>query len=438
MERYKRILSISLPIIAGMMSQNILNLVDIAMVGRIGSKAIAAVGLGGVSCFLFMAFVMGFSSSVQSMAARRKGEGNENVMAVPLNGGLLLAVITGIPITIITFILTPYLFPYLNHDAEVVRLGIPYLQARLLSITVVGLNFSFRGYWNGIDRSKCYMSTLVLTNVLNIFFNWIFIFGHLGVPAYGSTGAGIASTLAIVCGTVIYFIMGYKWAKPNGFLQYKPDMESIRTLIRLALPTGTQQTFYAGGLVMLCWIIGLVSTTALAAYNIIVMLLLVGILPGIGLGVSSTSLVSQALGREDPDDAERWGWQITGVAVVLLLLIGLPMVVIPTQLLSLFSDDMDVIAVGKVPLQLTCLILGVEAIIIVCINSLLGAGDSARVMRISILMMWGLYIPLAYIAGPVLGAGLTGIWIIQLIYKIIASIVFAFMWKRRKWEGIKI
>ena len=180
MDRLKKILAISLPIMAGMMSQNVLNLVDIAMVGRLGPTHIAAVGLGGLCSFLMGAYVIGFAAAVQTMSARRLGEGRPETTAFPLNGGLMLAAAVGIPATIILIIITPRIYPFINHDAEVISLGIPYLKARLIATVAMGMNFSFSGFWNGTNRSHRYMSVLIATNVLNIFFNWVFIFGHLG------------------------------------------------------------------------------------------------------------------------------------------------------------------------------------------------------------------------------------------------------------------
>lgn len=236
----------------------------------------------------------------------------------------------------------------------------------------------------------------------------------------------------------MYFVMGLIMARDNGFLKKIPDKEMFRTLIRLAFPTAIQHTFFAGGILVVLWIIGLIGTMELAASQIITMLMLVGILPGVGMGLSATSLVSQALGKDDPDDAERWGWEITGMTVTILLLIGIPMVLFPLGMLKLFTTAPEVHAVGKVPLQMTGAILGIEAIMIVCSKALIGAGDNTRVMFTAIALQWGIYLPLAYLAGPIMGMGLTGVWMAQLIYKIIGGVVYALMWRNRKWAGIKI
>ena len=103
--RYRNILSLALPIIGGMTSQSVLNLVDTAMVGQLGDTALAAVGVASFVNFMLIAFVTGLSASVQAMVSRRKGEGNQARLAVPLNGGLLLAVIISIPCTLVFYLL---------------------------------------------------------------------------------------------------------------------------------------------------------------------------------------------------------------------------------------------------------------------------------------------------------------------------------------------
>ncbi len=141
-ERRRAIWVIALPIMGGMMSQNVLNLVDIGMVGRLGDAALAATGLGSFANYLSIAFIIGLSAGVQALAARRLGEGREEETAVPLNGGLLLSLLLGLPLCAALFLGTPWAFQYLTEDPAVAELGAPYLQVRLLSMVAVGMNFS--------------------------------------------------------------------------------------------------------------------------------------------------------------------------------------------------------------------------------------------------------------------------------------------------------
>jgi putative MATE family efflux protein len=181
-----------------MLSQNVLNLVDTAMVGTLGDAALAGVGLGGFANFLFSAFILGISAGVQAMAARRVGEGRLSETAIPLNGGLLIALVIAVPWSALLITLAWEYFPVLTNDAAVVEQGVPYLRARLFAMFAMGMNFAFRGYWNAVDKSILYMRTLISMHVVNIFLNWVLIFGNLGAPELGAQGAGVASAIATI------------------------------------------------------------------------------------------------------------------------------------------------------------------------------------------------------------------------------------------------
>ncbi len=190
-QRLNRVLGLSVPIIGAMISQNVLNLVDTAMVGTLGNAALAAVGLGGFALFMFQALILGISTGVQATSSRRKGEGQHDKTAVPLNAALLIVLIAGPVLSAFWYYLTPYVYPHLNSDPDVIRQGVPYLQIRILAIMFVGMNYSFRGYWNAVDHARLYMGTLVIMHSLNILLNYILIFGHFGTPAMGAKGAGL-------------------------------------------------------------------------------------------------------------------------------------------------------------------------------------------------------------------------------------------------------
>jgi multidrug resistance protein, MATE family len=437
-ERRRRILTLALPIIGGMASQNVLNLVDTAMVGLLGAPELAAVGMGSFANFMATAFIMGLSAGVQAIAARRLGEGREGETAVPLNGGLLLAVLIAVPWSLLLIIFADRLFPLLVQDPQVVDLGIPYLRARLVAMVALGMNFSFRGYWNGVNMSKVYMRTLIVMHLSNIFFNWVLIFGRCGLPAYGSTGAGMGSAIATFLGLAMYIGQAFVLARGSGFLRGFPDRQTLASMLRLSVPTGIQQTFFASGMTALFWIIGRIGTPELAASNVLVQLLLVAILPGIGFGMASASLVGQALGRADVADARRWAWDVGKLAMVLVGLLALVGLLFPSFMLGFFLHDPETLKLARVPLQIVAATMWWDTLGLVLMNSLLGAGDNRRVMAISVLLQWGLFLPVAYLVGPVLGLGLVGVWGAQAGYRALQTTAFAMMWHRGSWANIKL
>ncbi len=436
--RRRRIFVLALPIIGGMLSQNVLNLVDTAMVGTLGDEALAGVGLGGFANFLFSAFVLGLSPGVQAMAARRVGEGRMDETAIPLNGGLLMALVLAVPWSAVLIAMAPQYFPVLTGDEAVVEQGVPYLRARLFAMFAMGMNFAFRGYWNAVDKSILYMRTLISMHVLNIFLNWVLIFGNLGAPALGATGAGVASAIATVFGTASYFLLGRTYARDAGFLRGLPDRATMSTMLRLAAPAGLQQFLFAAGMTVFMMLVARMGTPELAASKVIIDLILVGILPGIGFGLAAASLAGQALGRGDPDDAMQWGWDVTKIAIFVVAALSLPAVLFPEAILGVFIHQPDTLAIAKTPLRLVCGLLFIDIVGMVLMNALMGAGDTKRVMFVSTGFQWLLFLPAVYVIGPVMGLGLVAVFAAQVVYRTLQAVTFASMWKRGRWQTIDL
>ena len=437
-DRLQRILGLSLPIIGGMMSQNLLNIVDTAMVGFLGDAALAAVGLGGFVVFACQALILGISTGVQTIAARKKGEGRPDRSARILNSALLLVLVIAPLFSILVISLVETVYPYLNNDPEVIAQGVPYLQYRLMAIIFVGMNFAFRGYWNAMDMSRIYMTTLMLMHASNIILNYALIFGNFGAPELGAAGAGLGTAISVAIGTAIYLFLGIRHVGKNGFLKGLASKKEFSSLIRISLPSGIQQLFFASGLVAMFWIIGKIGTPELAAANVLTTVLLFAILPGLALGIACTTLVSQALGRQDVDDAYRWGFDVAKVTMALLTVLGLPLWLVPDLVSSIFIHDATTRELARWPMRIVGLTMPIEAISFAFMYALLGAGDARRVMVVSVSAQWLFFIPLAFLLGPTLGLGLLAIWIVQGCSRSIQAIIFFWSWRRRGWQHIEV
>ena len=436
--RLNRIMILALPIIGGMASQNLLNIVDTAMVGYLGDPALAAVGLGGFVVFMCSALILGVSTGVQSLAARKKGEGRVDRAAKILNSALLTVLLAAPLLSIVLIYSVDSFFPYLNEDPDVIREGVPYLQIRLAAIVFVGMNFAFRGYWNALDLSRLYMMTLIIMHACNIVLNYVLIFGHFGAPAMGVAGAGLASAMSLAVGTATYFYLGFRHARGDGFLRGLATRDEVRSLVKVSLPAGTQQLFFAAGFVALFWIIGKIGTPELAAANVLITVTLFAILPGLGLGIACTTLVGQALGAKDPEDAYRWGWDVAKVTVVLLTVLGLPMWLVPDLISSIFIHDEATRELARWPMRLVGLSMPLEALGFAFMHGMLGAGDAKRVMLVSIGVQWFLLLPLAWLFGSHLGYGLLAVWILQSVSRALQAGLFLTMWQGRKWQAIRL
>jgi putative MATE family efflux protein len=437
-ERRNRIIGLALPIIGGMVSQNLLNIVDTAMVGFLGDAALAAVGLGGFVVFMCQAMILGISTGVQSTAARKKGEGRPDRAAALLNVALLVVLIIAPILSFILIKLAGPVFPYLNTDPAVIEKGVPYLEWRLGAIVFVGMNFAFRGYWNALDLSRLYMMTLILMHACNIVLNYVLIFGNFGAPELGVTGAGMASAISMGIGTLIYFFLGFRHVRKDGFLRSVATKPETASLIRISIPSGIQQLFFSAGLVAMFWIIGKIGTPELAAANVLITVLLFAILPGLALGIACTTLVGQALGRGEPEDAYQWAWDVARVTVVFLTILGLPMWLVPDLVSSIFIHEASTREIARWPMRLVGLTMPIEAVGFAFMHGLLGAGDAKSVMFVSIGTQWLLFLPLAYLFGPVLGFGLFAVWLLQGGSRALQSILFLSLWHARKWQHIDV
>ncbi len=436
--RRRAVWALALPIMGGMMSQNVLNLVDIAMVGHLGDAALAATGIGGFANYLAIAFIIGLSAGVQALAARRLGEGRTTETAVPLNGGLLLALLLGLPTCAVLYFATPWAYQWLTQDPTVAELGAPYLQVRLLAMVAVGMNFSFRGYWSAVHLTGIYLRTLLIMHAVNIFLNWVLIFGNLGAPALGVYGAGLATTLSLYLGTALYFYFAWRRARDHGFLGRTPTRSTLWQQFRLSLPASLQQFFFAAGLVALVWIVGRIGTAEVAAVNVLMTFHITAILPAFGVALACTTLVGNALGRRDVDDAARWGWDCAALTLVYGLCLSVLLVAFAEPLLAFFLQNPETRDLAYWPMIIWALLISFDCAGMVLMNGLIGAGDTRRVLVISLVAQWGFFLPVAFVVGPLLGFGLLGVWIVNGLYRAGQALELARQWAGRRWADIEI
>lgn len=436
--RRRRILRLATPIIAAMLTQSLINLIDAALVGSLGEVPLAGVGIGGYAMFLVTALVFGLSSGVQSQTARRHGEEAWQVRARPLNAGLAIALCVSLPLTLLCLWQAPRLMALINPDAAVNAVAVEYFRWRVLSLAAVAMIFCFRGYWNGIEQSGFYLRIMLAMHVVNVAASVCLIFGYLGLPAMGAAGAGAGTTLSLYVGLLLWALLSLRHAVPSGFLAGVPRRPALLTTLRLATPHSFQQLWFAAGYAVLFWILGRIDTASVAVGHVLVNLSLLLILPGVGLGMAAMSLVGQSLGRQAHGDAHRWGWDVVRLAWLCLAALALPMALFPEQILGVFLRDPELIALARLPLQLTAVMIVLDGAALVLAQALLGAGASRTVMTTTLSLQWLVFLPLAWWVGVVMEQGLLGIWWVQLGYRCLNSLWFATIWQRRQWLRLEI
>ncbi len=431
-------MALALPIVGGMMSQNLLGLVDTFMIGSLGDSALAGVAIGSFASTVALALLAGIGVGVQATAARHLGAGRKHDTATSLNAGLLMAFVVGGLLSAVLLTAAPTIIRAPATAPSVVEQALPYWQLRVLALVGAGMNVAFRGYWNGVSLSRLYFRVLLLVVVSNSLLNYVLIFGALGIPAMGTAGAGLASTLATYLGTACYFGLALKHARGAGFLSRRPTLPALRRLTKLALPASAQQLLLGGGILAFFALVERTGTANLAATAVLLNLLLVGILPSLGFGMAAASLVGQALGQESRSGAMRWGWSVARIAVVVVSAIALPALLLPDVVLGTFLSDPDTRALAVTPLRLIALSLPLDALGIVMMHSLMGAGATRTTFAVSSSLQWLVGLPLTFVLGPLLGIGLLGVWGGFMGARVLQAAALTGAWRRGAWAGVEV
>lgn len=439
--RARRIAVLAAPIVGGMISQNALQLVDAAMVGALGTTALAGVGLAAFPFFVSFALLLGLAPAVQALAARRLGEGQVERAGEGLHHALLVGLVVAVPAMLLLGGLAPAFFRWMHDDPAVRAHAVPYFQVRTAAIAAIAVEQAFRGFWNGVQRPSVHFVSMLVVHVLNIVLSYGLIFGVAGLPELGSTGAGVGSAVATWVGVGVQLAFGLSVGRGFGFLRawVAPTRAALAPLLKVFLPAGLQELLFALGLTAFFWIIGRLGTAEVAAGMVIIQVTMVAVLPGAGLGHAAASLVGEALGRGDPDDARRWGWDVVLLGVASMAVLGLPMLLLPDAILRVFLyDDLETIALARVPLQLVGATVGLDAVGLVLMNGLLGAGDARSVAAVVVVFQVLLFLPAAWIVGPLLGFGLLGIALAQVGQRLGQALAFVVIWQRGRWTTVEL
>ncbi len=423
--RQKEVWHLAAPIILALSSQNVMNLVDTAMVGTLGKTALAGVGFAGMMLWAVVAVFQGLSPAVQAQTARRLGEGFRDRLHEAIANSIYLAVGFGLPYTVAFFYLAEPLFGFFNDDAGVVQVGSEYFKIRALSLIFMGINFSFRGYFNGIKKPNLYMQTLLMMHPLNIVLNYLLIFGVAGLPRLESNGAALGTLIATLLGTGNYIRLFWKHREPKADLSPRAvSLPHMRSLLAQAIPNCSQSFSLALGFLLYFVIAGKISTDALAATSVLIRLALLCTLIGLGFGIATLTLVGHAVGEGKPNEAKRWVYTALVLTCWTLTLVGSCFALFPTFFLSWFVQETEVIQIAWVPMIMMGLSQSYDAAAIVLMHAHLGGGSARRVLIISFVNQWLLFLPISWAAVTWGGFDLTGLWTCMIAYRFLLFLSF--------------
>ena len=440
--RSRELLLLAGPIVLGMSSQIVLNLVDTAMVGRIGHQAQAAAGLGGFAFWMIANLLLGVGTGVQTMCSRRHGEGRPEAAGTVLDVSLVFCFLIALPAGWLLAQGAGLVFGAATSDPVIESEGTGYLAIRMMGLGAVVANYCYRGFYNGIGRPMIYMSSLALIQVVNIFLNWVFIFGNLGARPMGVDGAALASVLAAVFGVVFYSIITVVFSEVRTVFRPLRFRNLVAAgpgrLFQLSWPESVR-----GVLVMLGFFVflelheGLGSREA-AAGAILVNLASAGYLLALGFGLACATMVGRHLGKGDPEEARRMVWLGVRMATASLVIPAALLAVLTAPILGLFTLDQLVVETAIPALRLFALAALIDALPIVLVYSLLGAGATRWVAGAQIVQQFVVMLPLAWFLAYPLDLGVLGLWLGLVVSRGLLALVAVPKFQGRSWETIEV
>ncbi len=429
---YATLLSLAWPIIVSRSTQVVIGLADAVMVARLGESALAATTAGALNAFSLLILPMGIVFIVSSFASQLFGRGDLPGARRYGFYGLAVAAATQV-VALATIPAIPAALGWLAYADDVRRLMTDYLAWRLLSGgAAVGIE-ALGAYYGGLGRTRLPMVANVAAMVLNVAGNWVFIFGHLGVPALGVTGAAIASSLATWL-AFLGFAAFFAWeGAQTSLLLPRLHARELWRMLRFGLPSGLNWffEFFAFNFFINVVVAGL-GTTALAALMAVIQIGSAAFMPAFGLASAGAILVGQSIGADRKDDVPRTVWMTFLVAGGWQVVVGAIYLTMPGLLMLPFLEDgggVELLEVGRRMLMMSAAWLLFDAAAGTLAEALRAAGDTAFTLWARLAIAWLIFVPGSYVTVRLLGAGdvVAVLWVVLYLW-LLAGILAARFW----------
>jgi putative MATE family efflux protein len=412
----REIWALSWPVMFSQVLLNAVSLIDIAMVGRLGSDAVAAVGYATQFFFLSQSVLFAVGFACVALMARAIGGGDPVRARLAFAASLAVAGVAAVVLVAIMLAAPGPMLQLLGARPHVVAAAVPYLSLVIVSSAPLALSMTIESALRADRDTRTPMLVAAIVTAVKLALNGLLIFGGMGLPRLELVGAGIATLVSQFLGLALFLVVLAR-AAPHSPLALRPsDFAGSRPMIpevvRIALPSVGERL--ANNLALLAYfrILSGFGTLAIAAYTVGVRLLSFSWIPGVALGTSASTLVGQALGAGDARGAERAGWRATRLSILVAVVLGVPSALLREPLARLFTDDPGLVA--ELSPFLLCLALVQPALQahFALGGAHRGAGDTWTPFVSAAVSNWLLRVPLAALFAYVLDADVIWIWVV--------------------------
>lgn len=436
----RAIVLLAVPMVLEMVMESVFAVVDIFFVSRLGSPAVAAVGVTESILSLVYTAAMGLSIGATAIVARRMGEGDEPAAGESAVQVLLLGLAISVAIAIPGVLGAARLLRVMGADDQVVAVGTGYMAVMLGGNACVLVLFLLNAAFRGAGDAAIAMRLLWLANGINIVLDPLLIFGIGPFPELGVTGAAIATTIGRGTAVVVQLYVLF-----NGVGRLKASLRSLAirpAVMARALKlsgTGTLQVFIGTaswiGLVRLLATFG---ASALAGYTIAIRIVIFALMPAWGLSNAAATMVGQALGARDPERAERAVWIAGLMNFVFLGVVGLVFTLLAGPIVALFGADAEAAVYATRCLRIVSLGFVFYAYGMVLQQSFNGAGDAWTPTWLNVLCFWLWEIPLAFVLAKTFAFGPDGVFIAITVAFSTMTVLSAVLFRRGKWKVVQV
>lgn len=436
----KAIFLLAVPMILELVMESAFSIADIYFVGKLGSSAVATVGLTETYLFLIYAVAMGFSMAITAIISRRIGEKNKEEASVAAVQAIALSVLISLPFTLGGVFYAQELLAIMGADAWSIETGYRYTQWMLGGNAVIILLFVINAIYRGAGDAAIAMWVLWIANGLNIMLDPILIFGWGPIPAQGIQGAAIATNIGRGAAVMIQLWILWKGGKHIRvrLAQIRWDAKAMINIVRTSLGGVGQMIVAMTSWIFLMRILADVGSEAVAGATIALRIMLFTMMPAWGLSNAAATLVGQNLGAANPDRAESSIWKIGVYNMIFLIAVAIVYFFFNEQLMSIFTSDPKVILIGGEWLRILSYSYFVYGWWMVSTQAFNGSGDTRTPTKINLVFFWLIQIPLAYLLAIELAWSHSGVFWAVFFSETGVGLFTLWLFTRGKWKTISV
>jgi putative MATE family efflux protein len=437
----KAIFLLSIPMILEMSMESIFAVVDAYWVGQLNdTDAMATIGLTESVLTLIYSTAIGLSMGATAMVARRVGEKDIKSAEIAAIQAIYIGIGLSVIISIVGLFFSESILRVMGGSEALIANNVGYTRWMLTGNITIMLLFLINAVFRGAGNASIAMHALILSNVLNIILDPIFIFGFGPIPALGVEGAAIATTIGRGCGVLyqLYHLFNGKGLIKLTLKNIAIHWDIVVKLLKVSAGGTGQFLIASASWIFLVRIMSTFGSIAVAGYFIAMRLIVFAILPAWGMANASATLVGQNLGANHPERAEQSVWRSAFLNMIFLAVVTVVFLVFPAPLLQFFTDDPVVLHHGVQGLRIISLGYVFYAYGMVITQSFNGAGDTRTPTIINLVGFWLFQIPLAYVLAIVLDIGSVGVYSAISIAESAIAVAGIIIFRQGKWKTVKI